>query len=344
MASIGHVIVGIAASRIERSATAITPRRYLSAAAWSLLSLLPDADVVGFAMGVRYEDEWGHRGATHSVAFSLAVAAAIAVTAPWIGRRRLRTGVLAAIVLASHPLLDTLTDGGLGCALFWPFDLTRYFASWRPIPAAPIGLAFFSLQGLLVSAAELVLFAPLLWLALECHRSFVAPDTHRWSASRLSMAVGSLIVAWGVAAYSPAREGLIGIVVREDTVYSTGFSEDGWSTISVGDPPEKVRAAVGTPLRELFFWAPRPAPACFSVHLQDGVIVTAYDREACRARGVVVGQKSDGPPASLGLPESRCWAYSWSPGRRPFRARGVCFDRGVVVDVITQWAREGPDP
>ena len=24
-----------------------------------------------------------------------------------------------------------------GCAFFWPFDLTRYFLPWRPIPVAP---------------------------------------------------------------------------------------------------------------------------------------------------------------------------------------------------------------
>jgi len=73
---------------------------------------------------------------------------------------------MASLVLVSHPLLDTLTDGGLGCALFWPFDLTRYFAPWRPIPVAPIGLAFFSPFGLFVAAVELVIFAPLFWFAL----------------------------------------------------------------------------------------------------------------------------------------------------------------------------------
>ena len=40
-------------------------------AAWSALSLLPDADVIGFSLGVEYGDPWGHRGATHSFAFSL---------------------------------------------------------------------------------------------------------------------------------------------------------------------------------------------------------------------------------------------------------------------------------
>jgi inner membrane protein len=71
------------------------------------------------------------------------------------------------VVLATHPLLDTLTDGGLGCALFWPFDLTRYFAPWRPIQVAPIGLAFLSPYGAIVAMSEIVLFLPLFVFALR---------------------------------------------------------------------------------------------------------------------------------------------------------------------------------
>ena len=69
-------------------------------------------------------------------------------------------------VVASHPLLDSLTTGGKGCALLWPFDLTRYFAPWRLIPVAPIGLAFFSSRGLAVAFVELLLFLPCFIYAL----------------------------------------------------------------------------------------------------------------------------------------------------------------------------------
>src|SRR6185503_20277412 len=123
---------------------------------WSALSFLPDADVIGFSLGVNYGDEWGHRGATHSLVFALAVGAAIAALAPLFRRPALRTGVTAILVLASHPLLDTLTNGGLGCALFWPFDHTRYFAPWTPIPVSPIGLGYVSVYGLLVALFELI--------------------------------------------------------------------------------------------------------------------------------------------------------------------------------------------
>src|SRR4030095_13820825 len=120
-----------------------------------------------FPLGVRYADEWGHRGATHSLAFSLALGAVIGLAAPRFGRPARRAGVSASLVLASHALLDTLTNGGLGCALFWPFDLTRYFAPWNPIPVSPIGLAFFSPYGMYAASVELLYFAPLIWFALR---------------------------------------------------------------------------------------------------------------------------------------------------------------------------------
>jgi inner membrane protein len=134
---------------------------------WSLLSLLPDADVIGFAFGVGYGDAWGHRGATHSLVFTIGLGAAIGLVAAWVRRPVARTALLASAVLVSHPLLDVLTDGGLGCALLWPFDLTRYFAPWNPIPVAPIGARYFSPRGLSVALTELVLFSPLLAFALR---------------------------------------------------------------------------------------------------------------------------------------------------------------------------------
>ena len=141
MASVGHVAMGMAAARLYRPAR---PPRWRSMAWWSVLSLLPDVDVIGFSLGVQYGDPWGHRGATHSLTFAIAVGLAFGLAARRLNRPVVRTALVASAVLASHALLDTMTDGGLGCALLWPFDLTRYFAPWRPIPVAPIGLAFLS--------------------------------------------------------------------------------------------------------------------------------------------------------------------------------------------------------
>jgi inner membrane protein len=141
--------------------------------AWSALSFLPDADVISFQFGVRYADEWGHRGASHSLMFAVAVGVAVGLLAPLFKRSVLRTTIFAILVIASHPLLDTLTNGGLGIALFWPFDHARYFAPLRPLPVSPIGLGFFSMYGMLVAVIELVVFSPLFWFGLSS-RSFAA--------------------------------------------------------------------------------------------------------------------------------------------------------------------------
>ena len=50
--------------------------------------------------------------------------------------------------MASHGLLDSLTDGGPGIALLWPFAHDRLFAPVTPIRVSPIGGGFFSARGL----------------------------------------------------------------------------------------------------------------------------------------------------------------------------------------------------
>jgi inner membrane protein len=159
MPSVGHIAVGLAASRFP------VPPRGLRRAGWAallvILSCLPDADVIAFALGIPYRAPFGHRGAFHSLFFAgvcgclLGLAATVAKLPAW------RMGIIGAIVVASHGLLDTLTDGGLGVALFWPFSNERYFASWRPIPVAPLGARLFARRGLELMLHECLLFLPL---------------------------------------------------------------------------------------------------------------------------------------------------------------------------------------
>lgn len=166
MASVGHIAVGMAAARAYRRGQRVRWSVVTSMVLWSGLSLLPDADVIGFRFGVHYGDAWGHRGATHSLLFALLAGTAVGLLAPLFAASPLRTASCAIAVLASHGLLDTLTDGGLGCALSWPFDPHRYFAPWRPIPVAPIGKAYFTSHGLRVAATELGMFLPVIAYAL----------------------------------------------------------------------------------------------------------------------------------------------------------------------------------
>lgn len=158
VASLGHVIVGLAAGR---RLAGDGPGRSLALAMAGMvaLSLLPDLDVVAFRLGIPYEAPFGHRGASHSL-----VAAALVGLV--VGLWRPRVGAMAGLVVASHGLLDALTDGGHGVALLWPWDEARIFAPWRPLPVAPIGRGMVSTRGLAVMATEALWFAPLAIYAL----------------------------------------------------------------------------------------------------------------------------------------------------------------------------------
>jgi len=247
MASLGHIVVGMAAARVQSRDAAHRPG-LAPMLFWAALSFLPDADVIGFGLGVRYEDPWGHRGATHSLAFALALGAVIGLLAPRFGRPAVRTGVMATLVVASHALLDTLTDGGLGCALFWPFDLTRYFAPWTPLPVSPIGFGYLSPYGLYVAMTEMALFAPVLWYSLR--------DPGRRTAKRRPLAVGAGGVAWLLGLWlllgnDAVRDRLIRAALRDDTQFTAGFSEAALDGVGIGDTAGHVRERLGEPFREL---------------------------------------------------------------------------------------------
>jgi inner membrane protein len=160
MASIGHVAIGMAAARAWVGKDASRGELVRKMIAFSVLAMLPDADVIAFALRIPYSAPWGHRGASHSIVFALLVSLAVVAIARRAGAPPQRAFTYVALVAVSHGLLDTLTDGGLGCALLWPFSYERFFAPVTPIPVAPIGLHMFSGRGLYVVMAELLLFAP----------------------------------------------------------------------------------------------------------------------------------------------------------------------------------------
>lgn len=120
-------------------------------------SMLPDADVIGYWLGVPYAHPLGHRGFSHSIA-----AAALFGLLMVALRRPLRASAGAAFFFAflamlSHGLLDAMTTGGLGVEFFWPVDTGRYFLPLRPIEVSPIRVAsFLSSRGLRVLRSELL--------------------------------------------------------------------------------------------------------------------------------------------------------------------------------------------
>jgi len=320
-----------------------TPR-WSSMAAWSAVSLLPDADVIGFTLGVEYADPWGHRGATHSLPMAAALGLAIGLAARWLKRPVRRTALFAGVVLASHGMLDTMTDGGLGCALFWPFDLTRYFGPWRPIPVAPIGLDFFSRYGAAIAATELVLFSPLLLFALR-------PRTLKRKPVAVSVCLALWLASvWLISSSDPIRDSIVGFVLHEDTAYTTGFSEAAFQTITPGASDQDVRHLLGPPFGENWFYPPGNQPfqraiatsassldGCRALRFEAGVVVTALEPDACRNVGVDSGMSRIDVERRLGSPRESCWRYSWSPREAHYKMRVVCFLNAKVDMVIRRW-------
>ena len=174
MASLGHVAVGMALGRRYARNHPVQQQRW-AFLALSALALLPDADVVAFRLGIPYSAPWGHRGASHSLVFAALLALGVALAVRATGGRGARAGLFAFLALGSHGLLDTLTDGGLGAALLWPFSQGRYFAPLRPLPVSPIGAGMLSSRGLYVVTVELLLFLPFWAYALWPRRRAVQP-------------------------------------------------------------------------------------------------------------------------------------------------------------------------
>ena len=337
MASIGHIAVGMAAARMAGDGRGPS---LPSMTFWSAVSLLPDIDVIGFAMGVRYADPWGHRGATHSVAMAMAGGLAIGAIAAGLKRPGRRLALVATAVLASHAILDTMTDGGLGCALLWPVDLTRYFAPWRPIPVAPIGFGFLSTDGALIALVELVLFLPFLVFAV-------------WPGRFSTKVILPAIVLWMgtvgvISSTESTRDAIKGVFLREDTSYAAGFSETVFRTIRLGSTENEVRDLLGSPYQEWWFYTePDDQPpderaaarfACLIIQLQDDRVVSAHEHSRCAARGITPGLTRLDLQQRLGSPLESCWQYSWSPGAAAHRSRQVCFTNGTVHLIVRKWA------
>jgi inner membrane protein len=123
-----------------------------------LCAIVPDVDVLGFPLGISYQDMLGHRGLSHSLAFAFFLGLIVTLLAFPRVRKSTRFLLFSYFfaVTASHGVLDAMTDGGLGIAFFAPFDDTRYFFPFRPIKVSPIGLPFFSARGLEVVWSEVV--------------------------------------------------------------------------------------------------------------------------------------------------------------------------------------------
>ncbi len=166
-----HAVIGSAIAKL--AAHPNVHRRTIIACA--LLAVLPDVDGLFFGV-VPYAHLFGHRGFTHSLFFAALcglLTASLFVWREWISLDELaRYALLFAGATASHGLLDAFTNGGLGVAFFAPFDTSRYFFPFHPIPVSPMsGAALLTARGWRVITGEFLMlwtFAAAVWLWNRC--------------------------------------------------------------------------------------------------------------------------------------------------------------------------------
>jgi inner membrane protein len=330
MASIGHLAIGMSAARLVSGNERPSWR---AMAAWSALSMLPDADVIGMAVGIPYEDPLGHRGASHSLLLAAVVGAGVGLLAARSGLPRARACVIATLVLGSHAILDTLTDGGLGCALFWPFDLTRYFAPWRPIPVSPLGLEYLSTYGAFVGTTELILFSPLLFFALRR-----TPTTFRRRVPRVALVTIWALLVWLIGSTDPVRQALVRAVLRADTEYASGFSEPRFAAIVPGMTTTEVVGLAGAPLAQWWEYSPDANGQCRVLRFTGDAVVEWRDFAYCTPAGVQRGMASQDVLRQLGPPKGAIWQYSRSRSGGWFQTATVFFFDGKVEEILRRWS------
>ena len=180
MASFGHVAVGLLTGRLHGGRDRSERQRsWGTLALFTILSTLPDIDVLLVAFGASERGPFGHRGALHSLTMAIAAGVFCALAARWWGWPVLRTALAGTAAVASHTLLDLLGAGGRNLALFWPLSSARYHSPWRLLPDAPRGLKLLSSTGLREFVTEFALFLPItiyaLWPQIQARYASLRP-------------------------------------------------------------------------------------------------------------------------------------------------------------------------
>ena len=164
---VSHAVVALAIGAALSKGS--EPRKYYVAGA--LCAIMPDADAIGFWLGVPYDSLFGHRGFTHSFFFAIVLATIMArlffPDDKFMSKPYWRLWAYLFLATAMHPIVDAMTSGGLGVAFFSPFSNHRFFFPFRPIRVCSIGLSgMFSHRGAMIVLSEFAwLWAPSLALA-----------------------------------------------------------------------------------------------------------------------------------------------------------------------------------
>jgi hypothetical protein len=160
-----------------------------------------------------------------------------------------------------------------------------------------------------------------------------------------------LVAFWLIVSGDAAREAVVGFVLREDTVYAGGFSEQAFRAVTPGAPAAEVKRLLGVPLAENWIYSPRNQPfqpartrstsslagECLVIRFEAGVVATALDRNACDTLGIRAGMLPVQVEQRIGLPPESCWRYSRGSREGHYRMRMVCFLNGNVETIFRRW-------
>ena len=132
-----------------------------------ICSIIPDADVICFKIGIPYSHFFGHRGFFHSLFFACILGSLIGVLFMKVRekgwKQKLFFAVYFSFLIVVHDILDAFTNGGLGIALLSPFTPKRYFFWVTPIEVSPINPeVFFSGKALFILKNEFF------WVWIPC--------------------------------------------------------------------------------------------------------------------------------------------------------------------------------
>jgi membrane-bound metal-dependent hydrolase YbcI (DUF457 family) len=135
MSGFGHIAVGAAAARLTAPSGVASWPFVGRAAVLSALALLPDIDIVVSRFRTSEDSPIAHRAGFHSIAF--AGASGFLATAVARSGRRRRQGVIVALVVGSHGVLDAFGQTAKGVALLWPASSKRLLGPWHVFPSPP---------------------------------------------------------------------------------------------------------------------------------------------------------------------------------------------------------------
>jgi inner membrane protein len=116
------------------------PWRLVIAAAFA--SAAPDLDWFStHLLHVPPGSVYAHRGATHSLFVALTAGLLASLAHRRLGVGPLTAGVVVAAAMASHGILDMMTDSVQPVAYLWPLSSVRLFADWRPFHSSEVHMA-----------------------------------------------------------------------------------------------------------------------------------------------------------------------------------------------------------